>query len=139
MKFMYRESQTRARRPSQSLMDCMKTVALHKKLDTRKRPGKPHLASTDIASDFPETTVTLDRKVRLGEGRWIRGHGYKRVVARSDNEPAILALLRDAGTAILDEEIVEKASPEADYQQTGLAEASVRQVKGPSASSEKRF
>ena len=49
---------------------------------------------------------------------------------RSDNEPAILALLRDVAAELPEIECVMKASPEGDHQQNGLAEVAVREVKG---------
>ena len=61
---------------------------------------------------------------------WIRGLGYQRVIARSDIEPGIVALLSDVSIAVLDVEIVETASPQEDHHQHGLAEASVREVEG---------
>ena len=49
--------------------------------------------------------------------------------ARSDTEPALLALFRDVSTAMLD---VEMYRGKEDDQQNGLAEASVLEVKGQS-------
>ena len=48
----------------------------------------------------------------------------------ADIEPAMLALLRDVSTAMPDVEIVERASPEGDHPNNGLAEASLREVTG---------
>ena len=49
---------------------------------------------------------------------------------RSDNGPTLLALLRDTSAGMPGVELVEKASPECDHQQNGLAEAGVREVEG---------
>ena len=61
---------------------------------------------------------------------WVKGLGYKRVVCRSDNEPALLALLSLMSASMPDIEFVPKTSPEGDHQANGLAEIGVREAKG---------
>ncbi len=61
---------------------------------------------------------------------WIRGLGYKRVVARSDSEPSSLVLLKKVSKEMPEVEFVSKSSVMKDHQQNGLAEVAVREVKG---------
>ena len=60
---------------------------------------------------------------------WLRGLGYKRLVMRSDNERALLALLRSAAANLEGTEAVEQSCPEGDHAANGLAEVAVREVK----------
>ena len=57
---------------------------------------------------------------------WIKGLGYKRLVCRSDNEPALLALLNLVSSCLPEVEIVPKSNPEGDHQANGLAKIGVR-------------
>ena len=61
---------------------------------------------------------------------WIRGLGYKRLVCRSDNERALLALLETLSSSLPEVEFVPKSSPEGDHAANGLAEVGVREIKG---------
>ena len=60
---------------------------------------------------------------------WLRGLGWKRIVMRSDNERALLSLLRAAAMSLEGVEVVEQACPEGDHAANGLAEVAVREVK----------
>ena len=89
-------------------------------LGDRQSTGLPSIAAKDRQTGHFAGT-TLDQKGRSTYAKaylvgWIRGLGYKRVIARSDNEPAILALIRDVSASLPEIEIVEKASPEGDSQ-----------------------
>ena len=57
---------------------------------------------------------------------WLRGLGWKRLLLRSDNERALLALLRAAAASLAGIEVIEQASPEGDHAPNGLAEGSAR-------------
>jgi len=61
---------------------------------------------------------------------FVRGLGYKRVVFRSDNERALLAMLLAVSLALPEVEVVTRTSPEGDHQANGLAELGVREAKG---------
>ena len=103
-------------------------------LGDQQNTGLPNIAARDNATgSFAGST--LEQKGRNTYAKaylvgWIRGLGYKRVVMRSDNEPSILALLREVAAELPEIECVMKSSPEGDHQQNGLAEVSVREVKG---------
>ena len=60
---------------------------------------------------------------------WLRGLGYKRLVMRSDNERALLALLRSVAANLEGAEVVEQSCPEGDHAANGLAEVAVREAK----------
>ena len=60
---------------------------------------------------------------------WLRGLGWKRLVLRSDNERALMALLRAAAASLEGVEVIEQASPDGDQAANGLAEIGVREVK----------
>eukprot|EP00972_Heterocapsa_arctica_P069448 10261502-Heterocapsa_arctica.AAC.1 len=53
---------------------------------------------------------------------WLRGLAYKRLVVRSNNEPALLALLQAASGCLPEMEVVFRSSPTGDHQANGLAE-----------------
>ncbi len=61
---------------------------------------------------------------------FVHGLGYKRVVFRSDNEPALLAMLKVVSDNLPGVEVVPKNSPEGDHAANGLAEIGVREAKG---------
>ena len=60
---------------------------------------------------------------------WIKRLGFKKIVLRSDNKPALLKLLDVVTTNLPGIEVVPKASPEGDSQANGFAEAAVREAK----------
>ena len=102
-------------------------------LGDRQSTGLPNVAAKDRRTgSFGGTT--LERKGRNDYATaylvgWVRGLGYKRLIARSDNEPSILALLRDVSASLPEVEMIFKSSPEGDHQANGLAEVGVREVK----------
>ena len=49
---------------------------------------------------------------------------------RSDNERSLLALLEAVSASLPEVEVIPKTSPEGDQQANGLAELSVREIKG---------
>ena len=61
---------------------------------------------------------------------WVKGLGYRKVVFKSDNERALLALLDLVKRALVDVEVVPETSPETDSQANGLAELGVQTAKG---------
>ena len=63
---------------------------------------------------------------------WLRGLGWKRLVMRSDSEPALLSLLRLVSANLQGIEVVEKTCPEGDHATNGLAELAVRETKAHS-------
>ena len=79
-----------------------------------------HQGISQARSSTAKADVTMRGPTLVG---WIRGLGYQRVIARSDIELGVLALLRDVSIALLDVELVERASPQEDHQRHGLAEA----------------
>ena len=100
-------------------------------MEDRKTTGLPSIAAKDRAPGIFQAQL-LDRKGRSDNARidcvgWRRGLSYKRVIARSDTGPSIMALLRDVRNhSMLDVESVEEAFQEGDHQQNGEAELSVR-------------
>lgn len=103
-------------------------------LGDRQNTGLPNIEGKDrVTGSFAGTTLEAKGRNTYAVAYlvgWIRGLGYKRFVARSDNEPSILALLRDVSAAMPEVEMIMKSSPEGDHQQNGLAEVGVREVKG---------
>ncbi len=61
--------------------------------------------------------------------RMVEQLGCKRVIARSDNEPAILAL-KEAARRECDVEVVPEEVPVGDHQANGLAENTVKNAQG---------
>ena len=61
---------------------------------------------------------------------FVRRLGYKRVVFKSDNEPALLALLKVVIDNLPGVEVVPRNSPEGDHAAHGLADIGVREAKG---------
>ena len=62
---------------------------------------------------------------------WLRGLGGKRLLLSSDNERALLAVLRAAAAGSEGVEVIEHASAEGDHAANGLAEVGVREVTAP--------
>ena len=60
---------------------------------------------------------------------WLRSLGWKRLIMRSDNERALLSLLRAAAMNLEGVEVIEQACPEGDHAANGLAEVAVREIK----------
>ena len=93
---------------------------MHKARDSRVwlRPANP--MNSQNWSTLEARPLTSKAEVTMRGSTWWDGSEVldtnQRVVARSDNEPPILALLRDVSTAMLD---VEKASLEGDNQPNG--------------------
>ena len=75
----------------------------------RKRPA----ASTEVAKGVAQYAVSFC----VG---WIRDLGWKRVIWKSDREPAILALKQAFTRAAGNVEVIPKDSPEGDHQANGL-------------------
>ena len=61
---------------------------------------------------------------------FFRGLGRRRVVIRSDNEPALVSLIDVLAAALPETEDVLKNSPEYDHQANSLAELGARETKG---------
>ncbi len=99
-------------------------------------PGLPCIAGKDRSTGSFAGTM-LESKGRNNYATayvagWIKGLGYSKIVARSDNEPSILALLSDVRASLPEVTWIPKASTEGDHQQNGLAEVGVREVEGQS-------
>ncbi|CAK0892249.1 unnamed protein product, partial [Prorocentrum cordatum] len=60
---------------------------------------------------------------------WQRSLGWERLIMRSDNERALLSLLRAAAMNLEGVEVIEQACPEGDHAANGLAEVAAREVK----------
>eukprot|EP00971_Amphidinium_carterae_P319056 6341926-Amphidinium_carterae.1 len=56
--------------------------------------------------------------------------GHRRLVLKSDGEPAILALKNQVRAAAKDVEIIPQESPPGDHKAAGMAENTVKKVKG---------
>lgn len=101
---------------------------------TGQEQGLPSIACKDrVTGSFAGTTLENKGRNQYAKAYlvgWIRGLGYKRVVARSDNENSVLALLKEVSKEMPEVEFVPKSSIEGDHQQNGLAEVAVREVKG---------
>ena len=61
---------------------------------------------------------------------FVHGLGYKRVVVKNDNEPALLAMIMVVSDSLTGVEVVARNSPEGDHAADGLAEFGVREAKG---------
>eukprot|EP00974_Lingulodinium_polyedra_P026370 2543977-Lingulodinium_polyedra.AAC.1 len=59
----------------------------------------------------------------------VLGLGWKRLLLRSDNEPALLSFLRRVTANLPGVEVVPQTSPEGDHAANGLAEVGVRELK----------
>ena len=60
---------------------------------------------------------------------FVRDLGWKRLIFRSDGEPAIVALQRKAIEALAGVEVIPRHCPEDDHAANGAAEAAVREMK----------
>ena len=61
--------------------------------------------------------------------RFIRESGHKRLMHKSDNEPALLAIKASATARMPEVEVVDKSSPVGDHQANGAIEVAVRELK----------
>ena len=93
------------------------------KLLCARNPELDHYACTQVQ------TKGVNRYAVAYLVAWLKSLGYKRVVVRSDDEPALLKLL-DVVAGNTDIEMVMKQAPEGDHQANGMAEACVRECKG---------
>ena len=59
----------------------------------------------------------------------IKNFGYRKIIFKSDQEPAILAL-KDEVRRALDQDVIMEASPVGESQSNGRVENAVRRVKG---------
>ena len=81
-------------------------------------------------------STAIEKKGRQGDYAasfmvaFILSLGWKRLVMRSDNEPALLSLLSRVAANLPGVEIVPRTSPEGDHAANGLAESGVRELKG---------
>ena len=60
---------------------------------------------------------------------WFKSLGYRRIVVRSDNRRALLALLQRVSRVLDGVEWIPRTSPEGDPQANGLSELGVREIK----------
>ena len=60
---------------------------------------------------------------------FIKSHGFKRILVRSDNERSLLSLIERVTSNLTGVELVMMTSPEGDHQANGLAVVGVREIK----------
>ena len=71
------------------------------------------------ASDYASSFLTA----------FITSLGFKRILARSDNERSLLSLIERAMNNLTRVELLQMTSPEGDHAANGLAEVGVREIK----------
>ena len=106
---------------------------MHSEQEAEEEKGMPTLVIKDsrkkmIVSKVVPRKGVVDYAVGTLK-KAIEQLGYKKIVLKSDNEPAILAL-KEAVRKETDVEIVTEESPVGDHQANGLAENAVKNVQG---------
>ena len=89
--------------------------------------GKDRQTGYLFATAVPEKGPT-PCAIRFFAG--VLGHlGYRRLILKSDNEPAIVALKAATGQSVAGLDFIMQESPEYDHSANGEAEVAVREVK----------
>ena len=103
------------------------------KQDVLEEKGMPTLVCKDDCSGMMVAKVVPSKGIQVyaisSLVKFIKCLGYKKVICKSDNEPAILAL-KEAARKELDVQVVMEESAVGDHQGNGKAESAIRQVQG---------
>ena len=112
---------------------CIDYMYMHSQQEKEEEKGMPILVMKDERSKMVTARVVKAK----GKDPWAIGRlkydiellGYKKIVLRSDGEPAIVAL-KEAVRRETEVEIVMETTPVDDHQANGVVESAVRQVQG---------
>eukprot|EP00435_Cladocopium_sp_Y103_P033123 s170_g8.t1 len=93
----------------------------------------PFLAMRMMPSGRYQAVALLDKSnseyAQKAMVRFIKESGHKRLVFKSDNEPALVAIKESAASKMADVEVIQRNSPVGDHQANGMIEVSVRELK----------
>ena len=106
---------------------------MHSEQEKEEEKGMPIIVAKDNRTKMITARVVpskgLDSYAVQSVKRMIERLGYKKIIMKSDNEPAILAL-KEAVRRETDVEIVTEEVPVADHQANGMVENAIKNVQG---------